>query len=210
MMSESVLYKPSSYFDTLDWGGVFGREAPVEIDVGCGKGNFLAWLAGAKPEHNFLGVDRQLVRLRKVDKKIQRAKLANVRLLRLEFSYVIAKLIPDASVVAYYIFFPDPWPKRRHAKKRLFQPEFVGELRRTLVAGGVVNVATDNAPYFEQIVGLMRSAAVPAVGAELQTAGTAAFLEERSLPLPEEARTEFEKIFLAKGDAVYRARWRKK
>jgi tRNA (guanine-N7-)-methyltransferase len=188
----TAIYQPASYFEPLDWRQVFGRTAPVEIDVGCGKGNFLVWLAGTKPEHNFLGVDRLLLRLRKVEKKIQRAKLTNVRLLRLEFSYVIAKLVPDNSVTAYYILFPDPWPKRRHAKKRLFQPEFVGELHRTLVAGGAVNVATDNAAYFEQIVGLMN-------GFEL----------EPPLPLPEEARTEFEKIFLAKGDAVHRARWRK-
>jgi tRNA (guanine-N7-)-methyltransferase len=192
-MNPSAICKPASYFDTLDWREMFGREAPVEIDVGCGKGNFLAWLAGTKTEHNFLGVDRQLVRLRKVEKKIQRAGLTNVRLLRLEFSYLIAKMIPTGSVTAYYVFFPDPWPKRRHAKKRLFGPEFVGELRRTLVSGGTVNVATDNAPYFEQIVGLMSG-----------------WKSEAPLALPEEARTEFEKIFLAKGDAVYRARWRKK
>lgn len=188
----TAIYKPASYLDPLEWGSVFGRSAPVEIDVGCGKGNFLAWMAGTKPERNFLGVDRQLVRLRKVDKKVQRAGLTNVRLLRLEFSYVIAKLIPSASVTSYYVFFPDPWPKRRHEKKRLFNPEFIGELRRTLASGGTVNVATDNAPYFEQIVGLMSG-----------------FEREPPVPLPEEARTEFEKIFLAKGDPVYRARWRK-
>ena len=188
-----MIYQPASYLEPLDWRSVFGREAPVEIDVGCGKGNFLAWLAGTKPEHDFLGVDRQLVRLRKVDKKVQRAGLANVRLLRLEFSYLIEWLIPDTSVAAYYIFFPDPWPKRRHAAKRLFQPAFVEQLRRTLVVGGAVNVATDNGPYFEQIAPLMSE-----------------FDTEPPLSLPEEARTEFEKIFLAKGDAIHRARWRKK
>jgi tRNA (guanine-N7-)-methyltransferase len=101
-------------------------------------------------------------------------------------------LIPTASVSAYYIFFPDPWPKRRHAGKRLFQPAFIEQLQRTLVASGAVNVATDNGPYFEQVVGLMSG-----------------WKAEPPLALPEEARTEFEKIFLAKGEAIHRARWRK-
>lgn len=190
IMTASAIYKPTSYFELLDWREVFGREAPVEIDVGCGKGAFLVWAAGARPDHNFLGVDRQLVRLRKVDKKIQRIGLTNVRLLRLEFSYLISKLIPDGSVTAYHIFFPDPWPKRRHAAKRLFQPSFVSELQRTLAKGGAVNVATDDASYFAQIVGLMNG-----------------FRVEPPLSLPEEARTEFEKIFLAKGQAIHRGRW---
>jgi len=191
-----LIYQPANYLDPLDWRILFGREAPVEIDVGCGKGNFLTWVAGTKPEHNFLGVDRQLVRLRKVDKKVKRAGLTNVRLLRLEFTYLIERLIPDASVAAYYIFFPDPWPKRRHAAKRLFQPAFVEQLRRTLAAHGAVNVATDNSPYFEQIVPLMTA--------------SVHFNAESPLSLPEEARTEFENIFLSKGDTIHRARWRKK
>jgi tRNA (guanine-N7-)-methyltransferase len=191
----TAIYKPGNYLEPLDWHAVFGREAPVEIDVGCGKGNFLAWAARARLDHNFLGVDRQLVRLRKVDKKVQRHALSNVRLLRLEFSYLISKLIPDTSVAAYYIFFPDPWPKRRHAAKRLFQEAFVTELHRTLCKTGVVNVATDDAPYFAQITGLMNANVL--------------FRSEAVEILPEEAQTEFEKIFLAKGHSIHRARWRK-
>lgn len=189
----SALYKPAGILDPLDWREVFGRVAPLEIDIGCGKGNFLAWAARQRPGHNFLGVDRQLVRLRKVEKKIHRDGLANVRLLRLESSYLVERLIPDASVAGYYVFFPDPWPKRRHAPNRLFQPSFIAHLRRTLVAGGAVNVATDNAPYFQQIVELMN--------------GSGLFRAEPPLALPEEARTEFEQIFLAKGDSIHRARW---
>jgi tRNA (guanine-N7-)-methyltransferase len=190
------IYKPATILDPLDWREVFGRVAPLEIDVGCGKGNFLAWAARQRPGHNFLGVDRQLVRLRKVEKKIRRDKLTNARLLRLEFSYLIERLIPDGSVAAYYVFFPDPWPKRRHAGNRLFQESFVGHLRRTLGERGVLNVATDNAPYFGQITELMNA--------------SPHFAGEPTEPLPGEAQTEFEKIFLAKGDPIYRARWRKR
>jgi len=191
----TAIYKPGNYLEPLNWQAVFGREAPVEIDVGCGKGAFLAWAARTRPGHDFLGVDRQLVRLRKVDRKVQRHALTNVRLLRLEFSYLISKLIPNASVSAYYIFFPDPWPKRRHAAKRLFQPSFVTELHRTLCRTGIVNVATDDAPYFAQISELVNASGF--------------FRAESQEVLPEEAQTEFEKIFLAKGQSIHRARWRR-
>lgn len=191
--SPTFLYKPDNYLDPLDWRAMFEREAPLEIDVGCGKGNFLAWAAKTRPGHNFLGIDRQLVRLRKVDSKLRRNGLTNVRLFRLESSYLITRLIPRSTVTAYYVFFPDPWPKRRHVNNRLFNPGFVTELHRTLVPNGAVNVATDNTPYFEQIVELMNASGL--------------FRTEPPLALPEEARTEFEKIFLAKGDHIHRARW---
>jgi tRNA (guanine-N7-)-methyltransferase len=190
------LYQPSDYLTPLDWRAVFEREAPLEIDLGCGKGNFLAWAARTRPGHNFLGIDRQLVRLRKVDKKLQRDGLTNVRLFRLEMSYLITKLIPRSTVTAYYVFFPDPWPKRRHEKKRLFNADFVTELHRTLFPNGAVNVATDNAPYIEQIVRIMNASAL--------------FQSEPPLAFPEEARTEFEQLFLAKGNPIHRARWRRR
>jgi tRNA (guanine-N7-)-methyltransferase len=189
------LHQPKDYLDPLDWRAVFEREAPLEIDLGCGKGNFLAWAAKSQPEHNFVGVDRQFVRLRKVDKKLQRAGVTNVRLLRIESGYLITKLIPRSTVTAYYVFFPDPWPKRRHANNRLFNPGFVTELHRTLVPNGAVNVATDNTPYFEQIVRLMNASAL--------------FQSEPPLAFPEEARTEFEQLFLAKGNPIHRARWQR-
>jgi tRNA (guanine-N7-)-methyltransferase len=178
----------------LDWREVFGNERPVEIDLGCGKGGFLAWAAGQRPDHNFLGVERQLKRLRKADKKVLRAALANVRLLRVEAGYFVAKLAPTASVAVYHILFPDPWPKRRHHPRRLFQAAFVEELYRTLGQGGVVNVATDDADYFAHIRRLMSEK----------------FVETKPEVLPAEARTEFEKIFIAQGTPIERARFHRR
>ena len=188
------MYQPSNWLDPLDWAAVFAApNQPVEIDVGCGKGGFLLWSAATRPATNFLGVERQLIRLRKVDKKILDRQLTNVRLLRVEAGYLVGKLIPAQSVTAYHIFFPDPWPKRRHQARRLFQPAFVLELHRTLRPGGTVNVATDDLDYFSQMQKVMR--------------GSGRFQEAIAAALPVEAQTEFEKIFLAKGRSIGRAKF---
>jgi tRNA (guanine-N7-)-methyltransferase len=126
-----------------------------------------------------------------VDKKIQRAGLTNARLIRVEAGYFVSKLIPDNSIAAYHVLFPDPWPKRRHAKNRLFQPAFVTELDRTLGKGGVVNVATDDLDYFALIRKVMAEK----------------FAETKPEVLPAEAMTEFEKIFFAAGKPIGRARF---
>jgi len=191
---ETAIYKPDNWLDPLDWAQVFTEPyRPLEIDVGCGKGGFLLWAAGTHPETNYLGVERQLVRLRKVDKKILTRKLPNVRLLRIEAGYLVSKLIPSRSVDAYHIFFPDPWPKRRHQANRLFQPAFVADLVRTLKPGGAVNVATDALEYFAQIQAVMNA--------------SGRFKEVPADVLPEEAQTEFEKLFLAQGQKIGRAKF---
>lgn len=177
----------------LDWRALFGNDAPVEIDVGCGKGGYLLWAAAQRPAHNFLGVERQLVRLRKVDRKIHLAGLTNTRLLRCEAGYLLHKLIPARSVAVYHIYFPDPWPKRRHHPRRLIQPAFISELHRTLLPGGSVNVATDDADYFAHM--------------EITFAASPLFDRHPPTPLPVEAQTEFEKIFLAQGKTIGRARF---
>ena len=145
---ETTLYTPPNWIEPLNWQSVFAESRPTEVDIGCGKGGFLLWAAQTRLDRNFIGVERLLLRLRGVDKKIRRLGLANARLIRIEASYLIAKLIPESSVSAYHIYFPDPWPKRRHHRRRLFSPAFVGDLRRTLQPGGVVNVATDQENYF--------------------------------------------------------------
>lgn len=186
----STIYTPPNWLYPVDWQQVFPAARPIEVDVGCGKGAFLLWAARARPDHNFLGIERLLVRLRKVDKKVRRHGLTNVRLIRLEASYLIARLIPPGSVTAFHIYFPDPWPKRRHQRHRLFQPALVADLHRTLEEGGVVHIATDAAEYFEQIQQVMS-----------QSGG---FKSRPPEALPEEAQTDFEREFIAEGKAIYR------
>ena len=191
---ETAIYKPANWLDPLEWSQVFPEPTrQLEIDIGCGKGGFLLWAAGAHPSTNYLGIERQLVRLRKVDKKILTRQLANARLLRIEAGYFVGKLIPTQSVNAYYVLFPDPWPKRRHQANRLFQPAFVAELNRTLRPGGTVHVATDDLDYFAQIQKVMRE--------------SGRFRETAADILPVEAQTEFEKVFLALGKKIGRAKF---
>jgi tRNA (guanine-N7-)-methyltransferase len=104
-------------------------------------------------------------------------------------------LVPDASVQAYHIYFPDPWPKRRHHRRRLLTRDFVADLHRTLRTAGRVNIATDFEEYFIQIQRVM--------------AGTSEFRERQPVALPEEARTDFEREFLAAGRRIFRCCWEK-
>jgi tRNA (guanine-N7-)-methyltransferase len=189
----TAIYSPPNWLDHLDWEQVFGNRHAVEVELGCGKGAFLAWAARTHPHINFAGVERQLRRLRKVDQKTQRLGLVNVRLLRIEAGYLVTRLIPDGSISAYHVYFPDPWPKRRHHQRRLFSAEFVEQLERTLRPNGRVHVATDHEEYHQWICRRLTE--------------SQKFREQRPLELPDEARTEFERLFLAAGKPILRSQW---
>ena len=133
----------------------FGNQHPCEVDLGCGKGRFLLAHAAAHPDINFLGVDRMLRRIRKVDNRARRLHLDNIRLLRMEGYYATTYLIPANAIQTYYIFFPDPWPKKRHHENRLFNPRFMDAIHRTLKSGGVVHFATDHLPYHAEVRALV-------------------------------------------------------
>lgn len=130
-------------------------ERPLEVDIGCGKGRFLLSRASTHREVNYLGVDRMLGRLNKISRKAARAGLEHVRLLRFDAFYATTHLIPPASVSAYYVFFPDPWPKVRHHRHRLFNEPFMDALYRTLLPDGMIHAATDHLPYFGEIARIL-------------------------------------------------------
>lgn len=150
--ADSLICIPASYIEPFRFAEIFPAGQPLEVELGAGDGSFIAAYAAAHPGRNFLAVERLLGRLRKIDRKGRRAGLRNLRLVRLEAAYLVQYLLPAASVEAFHIYFPDPWPKRRHWKNRLITPEFAESLRKALRPGGVVNLRTDNQDYFDQML----------------------------------------------------------
>lgn len=179
------IIRPPAIDTPLVINDLFDPALPLEVDCGCGKGRFLLARAAAHPEMQFLGIDRMLVRIRKLDGKIQRAGLTNVRLLRMEAFYSLQHLLPPHRLRTVYVFFPDPWPKRRHHRRRLFGPAFLDVLWSRLEPGGRVQVATDHLDYF----------------AEIRTclSADARFREVPHLVRDEAEQTDFERIFRGQG-----------
>ena len=140
---------PSDYFRRASIDEIFERDAPLEVDLGCGDGSFLVAMAAQYPDRNFLGVERLLGRVKKVCRKTKRQGLENLRMLRLESRYTIEWLLPEASVSRLHLLCPDPWPKARHHRRRLFQPDFLDAVRKVLVPGGEFLFMTDHPEYFE-------------------------------------------------------------
>jgi tRNA (guanine-N7-)-methyltransferase len=157
-------------------------ERRLEIDLGCGKGRFLLARAAKNPGVNFLGIDRMLRRIRKVDNRARRLDRDNIRLMRVEAFYAVAHLLPPASVDTYYVFFPDPWPKAKHESHRLFNALFLDALHRTLAENGVAHVATDHWPYFEQLSAIFAAAA--------------RFAPIEPFVPPEDEQTDFERYYI--------------
>jgi tRNA (guanine-N7-)-methyltransferase len=148
---ESLLYRPVSWVDPLPLAEMFTVSRPVEVELGSGDGSFLAQWSKSCPEINFIGVERLLGRLRKLDRKARRAGLTNLRLMRIEASYFLGYLLAPRSVEALHIYFPDPWPKRKHRKHRLINEQFPALAARVLLPGGIVYLRTDDHDYFDQM-----------------------------------------------------------
>ena len=147
----TLIYQLPSIVERLEPAHMFTTVQPLEVELGSGDGSFIVNYAKLHPEHNFLGVERLLGRLRKVDRKARRAGLTNLSGLRIESAYFLEYLLPRASVTALHIYFPDPWPKRKHRKNRLVNERFTQLAHEVLVPGGVVYLRTDDRDYFEQM-----------------------------------------------------------
>ncbi len=155
---DSLSIRPDQWLEPVDFRSFFEHpERPFEIDLGCGKGRFLLARAAKFPEINFLGIDRMLNRIRKIDKKALRKSLSNIRLFRVDGYYAVTYLLPPSSVDTCYIFYPDPWPKGKHHHNRLFNEPFMNALARTLKPGGKLHASTDHLPYFEEIYALLKN-----------------------------------------------------
>jgi len=175
----------------LDWRQVFGRTAPVVLEIGFGMGETTAAIAAAQPGIDFLGVEMHLPGVGALLRRIDAAGLANLRIARADAVDVVRQIEPG-SLAGVHVYFPDPWPKKRHHKRRLLQPPFVHELALRLAHGGYLHVATDWQPYAEEILGV--------VSAEPLLANASEGFAQRP---PWRPLTKFEQRGLARGHAVF-------
>lgn len=150
--ADQPLFTLKSILQRIDLRELFERPQPLEVELGSGDGSFLVEYASRHPDKNFIGVERLLGRIRKMGRKTLRAGLPNVRGVRIESSYFLECLLPRHSAAALHIYFPDPWPKRRHRRHRLINEGFPALARRALAPGGVVYLRTDDQTYFEQML----------------------------------------------------------
>lgn len=193
-IASPIEFVPANCFEPLDFEAIFGRQAPVEIDLGCGDGSFLAAIATENPGRNFLGIERLAGRVRSACRKIERAGLTNARVVRFEISYAVEHLLPPSSITSFYLLFPDPWPKRRHAARRLVKDDFLASVHRALTAGGTIRIATDEAEYFLQMTRTVSSSRDFAI------------ISDPASVLP---FTKFERGFRERGIPIHRLELRK-
>jgi len=171
---------------------VFGREARTVLEIGFGNGKTLVRAAAESPQFNFLGVEVHRPGLGRCLLEAERAGLSNLRLMQADAVEVLRSQLPQASVAMVCLYFPDPWPRKRHHKRRLVQPGFIALLERALEPGGMFHVATDWSPYAEHIEGVMD--------------GMTAF--ERLASPPARCATRFELRGSALGHKIWEAAYR--
>jgi len=139
----------------LDFAALFGREAPVVLEIGFGMGNATADIAQRLPGTDFLGVEVHPPGVGALLRQIGERRLTNLRIVQHDAVEVLAAMVPPASLTGIHIFFPDPWHKKRHHKRRLIQPAFVAALARHLAPGGTLHCATDWEPYAQQMLDVL-------------------------------------------------------
>ena len=176
----------TGYF-TIEPNSLFGRAAPLEVEIGAGRGDFILGRAAAMPERNFLAVELSAPLVHLLAARATCAKLQNLRIARVDARPLVNLFLPGGSVSAYHVYFPDPWPKARHAKHRLFTPWFVANLMRTMIVGASLYIATDVPEYAELIFSM----------------ANAQGLRPTSNPVAGAAATGFARKFIAQGRTFY-------
>lgn len=175
----------------LDANEIFGRRAPLVLEIGSGMGETTAAIAQAEPDTDFIAVEVHAPGVGSLLRKIQALDLRNLRVVRHDAVEVLARMIPDGALAGIHLFFPDPWPKKRHHKRRLVQPAFAALAARKLAPGGTLHAATDWPEYAEQMLAVL--------GAEPLLENTVAGYAARPARRP---HTKFEQRGLARGHPV--------
>ena len=188
-----VLLEESAFGRPIALKEVFGNCRPVEVEIGSGKGTFLLARAAARPELNFLGIEYARAYCYYAADRLRRHGLANVRMIKADAGELFKNYLGDRSVLRVHIYFPDPWPKRRHHRRRLIQPAFIEQVRRVLQIGGQLIIVSDHLGYFEHI---QRVFAVAAGFVEVQ-------MPQMADADDEIVGTNFERKYIAQGRAFY-------
>ena len=191
----SVALKAEYLDDKIDFVRIFGRRGPVHVEIGTGKGAFLLNEAKAQPDANFFGIERASRYYRYAVDRIGRWGLKNVRIIRTDAAYFLTDFVPDGSVDCFHIYFPDPWPKKRHNKRRFFCPANMQQLLRALKTGGDLKIVTDQAEYFEVIKGLIET--------EGNTLEEIEFVRPAGAEVGEWVGTNFERKYLKQDIPIY-------
>lgn len=139
----------------LDLTAVFGRAAPIILEIGFGMGDATAAIAAARPEHDFIGIEVHGPGVGSLLLQTEARALNNLKIIQHDAVEVLRDMIPDGSLAGVHIFFPDPWHKTRHNKRRLIKPDFVAQLARKLAPGGYLHAATDWEDYATQILAVL-------------------------------------------------------
>lgn len=180
--------------------GWFGRTAPLEVEVGTGKGLFLERTGPNRPETDFLGIEMSHKYARFAAYRCAKAGLGNVRVADADGLRVFRELVPDASLAAVHVYFPDPWWKARHKKRRVMNPTFVRDIERALVPGGLLHFWTDVEEYYHATVELL-AAETKLVGPRI--------VEERPAEDARDYRTHRERRVRLAGEVAFRSEFRK-
>ena len=198
LISFSQIAEEDDYFldvdEWPDWESQFGNKNPLKLEIGFGMGNFLIEMAAQEPQTNFIGMDFYHKGIRKLMTRIKKLQLENIRVAYGDVRFKIPLLFKDNELDTIYINFPDPWPKKRHIKRRLIKPEFVKMIGEKLVDEGRVYLATDFEPYAMEMLQYFNSN--PSFHNLDSNSG---FLESRdNLP-----KTKYQKNFINAGHKIY-------
>jgi len=198
LISFDEIAEDSAFFldpeERPDWPTVFGNSHPLRLEIGFGNGKFLIEMAALDPGQNFIGLDFYHRGIRKVVSRIEKMQLENVRIVYGDAREKIPFIFAPGELAGVYINFPDPWPKKRHIKRRLIKPAFVTLLGEKLMPGGRLRLATDSEPYAREMLDYLD--ADPLFH---NNAGARAFMETRDdLPV-----TKYENKFLKAGQKIY-------
>ncbi len=183
-----------------DWEAVFGNGQPLALEIGCGIGDFIAQTGSDQPERNFIAIDFYNKGCWKTCRRIDKAGLANVRVLRVEARQFIAERIPRGSLAAVYINCPDPWPKKKHRKRRLVNRQFMGFIRDYLAPGADFYFATDFDDYGIDVAGLL---------AGLEGFENLLAIDLYRHELPGYHLSKYMRKFMAEGKKIYFIHYRK-